>query len=147
MIKVHVCILAPAHGPGGRRWQTFLSSSLMGRQEGSSSVSRRGADPENDMPWWLSVTICVTIFNTMANDHEKYWRYPPTAINIQKKKLATVATNLSHVEHISTQVAEKHAVTVIKKCLNICTFSPQENQYPTVLQPIISLSAYCIKLL
>lgn len=53
--------------------------------------------------------------SSYRHQHKKKW----------EKKHPTVATNLSYCqcEHISTQVADKHAVTAIKKRLNICTTS------------------------
>ena len=116
------------HDPGGQRWQTtFLSSARMERQEGSSRFLSAEPVSEEDMPWWLSVTLPVTIFNTgwqAARDTEEIASYCHWYPEERKKKI--VATNLSdcQCEHISAQVSDKHAVTALRKHLNICPTCP-----------------------
>lgn len=142
-----------AHEPGGQRRQTTVClRSFDGKTGGFPAVSQHRADPKNDMPRRLSVTLCVTIFNTgwqAVRNTEEISSYCHQHLKEKKKKRTTVATNLSYCqcEHISTQVADKHAVTAIKKRLNICTVSPLKNQYPMVPQPAVSLYILYIKFL
>ncbi len=74
-----------------------------------------------------SVSSFAWLFLTQDGKQWERLKRSPTATSFQKKekKRTSVATNLSYCqcEHISTHVADKHAVTAIKKCLNICTVS------------------------
>lgn len=102
--KLH---FSPVYQQDRRFPALFLSTELipkMTSHDGSSSA-------------WL-------FLHGMASN-EKYWRdLLPVPSAFKKKKretLATVATKLSYCqcEHISTQIADKHAATAIKQRLNI----------------------------
>lgn len=68
-------------------------------RRGSGSVSQHRADPKNDMPRWLSVTLSVTIFNTrwqaVGNIEEISLLLPPALEKKLKKKLGNECVLLS----------------------------------------------------
>lgn len=59
-------------------------------RRGSGTVSQHRADPKNDMPRWLSVTLSLTIFNTrwqaVGNIEEISLLLPPA---LEKKEEKT----------------------------------------------------------
>lgn len=91
----------------------------------------------------VSLFVCyMTIFNAGWQAVRNIEEISSYCHQLKKKSLPLWQLICLIVSVNTSAHADKHAVTAIKKCLNICIISPFKSQYPIVPKPTVSYILY-----